>query len=70
MAILSLTEAAELKKLVYEKYSVALHLHDSCGGQYFSLESKSLPAAQFICEYLKSKGLTATFDDDYLSFWL
>ena len=60
MAI-SITEASQLKKEILERFGVALHFHDGCGGQYFTLEKSSEDITEFIKEYFAAKGRTVTF---------
>lgn len=37
---LTLSEVIELKNLINEKGGVEIHMHDACGGQYFTLVSR------------------------------
>lgn len=66
--ILTLSEAAELKKETAEKCSVRLHFHDGCGGQYFSLDQPDEAAAQHIAEFLALRNRRALFSEDGLRF--
>lgn len=69
MYIISLADAAELKRLAEEKFSVKLHFHDGCGGQYFSLEEAAEAGLKsWIAEYADGKGLTVEFEEDGKGF--
>lgn len=35
--VLSINEISKIKKEILERYSVILHFHDGCGGQYFTI---------------------------------
>lgn len=60
MAI-SITEASELKKAIFESFGVTLHFHDGCGGQYFTLDERNDEIKQFVESYFEKKGMTVTF---------
>ncbi|MGN0610703.1 MAG: hypothetical protein ACI4JI_02865 [Ruminiclostridium sp.] len=60
MAI-SITEASLLKKEIMGRFGTALHFHDGCGGQYFTLEKSNDEITGFIKEYFAAKGRTVTF---------
>lgn len=62
--ILSLSAAAELKKAVAEKFSVNVHFHDGCGGQYFSLQKPQDEIREFISNFLASKNFKAVFSEN------
>lgn len=71
MSVLSLEEAARLKALVMETFSVQLHFHDGCGGQYFSVDEPADEKMQeWIANYAKTKKLHVEFADDRLGFYL
>ena len=39
-------QAAELKRYILKHFSIVLHIHDTCGGMYLSLDEPSqLPTA-------------------------
>lgn len=71
MFIISLAEAAELKRIAGEKFAVSLHFHDSCGGQYFSLdEPADAGLMAWLSEYAEGKKLRVLFSEDGLGFYL
>ncbi len=66
--ILSISEAIELKKKLRDQFSVELHFHDGCGGQYFSLEKSSDELVASIKAYCAGRNICALFSADGLSF--
>ena len=66
---LSTFEASELKKQLAEKFDTALHMHDACGAQYFSLDrAAGKEAEEFIVNFIKSIGGRVTFTKDGKAF--
>lgn len=66
---MTISDAAELKRAVKEKFRVELHLHDTCGGQYFTLDVPPTDALlRYIDKFLAGKRKRAAFAEDYLSF--
>ena len=55
------TEAAERKRAILDNFGVALHFHDGCGGQYFTLDERNDEIKRFIESYFDKKGMTVTF---------
>ncbi|MCB7320655.1 RDAC family protein [Lacrimispora sp. 210928-DFI.3.58] len=71
MTVISLTEAAKLKAVLKDNFSVQLHFHDSCGGQYFSLDEPAEESLrQWIADYAEEKRLRAVFTEDRCGFYL
>ena len=68
--IIGLTEAAELKREAAEKFSVQIHFHDGCGGQYFTVEEPAEEVKEFIAEFLSFKKLKPVFSEDGSSFYV
>jgi len=70
MGILDLETAAQLKSLVKEAFSVPLHFHDGCAGQYFSMEK---PADRRLREWVVTFGeerrLKVIFSEDGYGFY-
>lgn len=66
--LLSLDDIIELKKNIKEKYNTTLHMHDTCGGQYFSLDDITEGTEEYIKEFLKKKNITPVFSENKLSF--
>jgi hypothetical protein len=66
--ILSLSEVSELKKEVADRFSVKIHFHDGCGGQYFTLDENNDELKSYINAYFLSKNMQASFSEDGLHF--
>ena len=70
MDIIDLETAAQLKSLVKETFSVQLHFHDGCGGQYFSMEK---PAGRRLRDWVVTFGeerrLKVIFSEDGCGFY-
>ncbi len=66
--VLKFDDVINLKKLILEKYNEILHLHDTCGGQYFSFDNKIEGIEDFVNEYLSQYNQRADFAKDSLSF--
>lgn len=64
--ILSFDDVRELKREVAEKFSVPVHFHDGCGGQYFTLEAPDL--ITFITRYCTERNRRAVFIGDGTRF--
>lgn len=62
--ILSLTEAANLKKEIFEKFSVQIHFHDGCGGQYFSVEKPTDEIKEYISAFFARQNLNVLFSEN------
>lgn len=62
--ILTLTEVAELKKVLLEKFSVQIHFHDGCGGQYFTVDKCTEELKEFISAFFTAKNLNAVFSEN------
>jgi major membrane immunogen (membrane-anchored lipoprotein) len=72
MAVLSLLEMPKLKELV-SQYGYVIHVHDSCGGQSFTLESvNDGPNKQVYKEiedfFLKHQMTVKFYDHEKLNF--
>lgn len=69
MKILSITEISELKNILCKEFNTILHMHDCCGGQFFSSDTALNDlAVEYITGFLTKRGLGATFSCDRLSF--
>lgn len=64
----TLSQAAALKKEIADKFTVALHFHDGCGGQYFSIDTPTPALQKSISDYLKSRNLQAVFSENGSTF--
>lgn len=59
----------EIKKLVQEKFGIALHFHDSCGGgTYFSIEQKNDEITAFLQEYFAARHIRLSVSENGLNF--
>ena len=65
---LTLSEVIELKNLINEKGGVEIHMHDACGGQYFTLGEPSPETVGIIKSYLEPKGIKARYSPNNDSF--
>ena len=63
MMVLNLDEVIALKMELSKRFSAELHLHDSCGGQSFSLKNPSVEAQRFIEKYCRNRSMRAVFYD-------
>lgn len=66
--MLNLYDVAELKKLLSAADGSEIHLHDTCGGQYFSLEKFNQSTQEVIEQFVSAKGLAVTFSPDKSGF--
>lgn len=66
--VLSFDLVIELKNALKENFSVYLHMHDTCGGQSFSLDQTSDDVVFYIQDFLKKKNLVGLFREDKLGF--
>lgn len=69
MSVISTIEIAMLKKEAEEKFSAAVHFHDSCGGQSFSLSKTSEELREYITAFFKERSVTIKFTPDGLQFY-
>lgn len=63
-AIIDITKIIELKKVLEEKFESKLHIHDTCGGQYFEVKSLNPASEAFIKQYFAEKNYQVIFDND------
>ncbi len=68
MYLLTLEEFTELKENLKRIFSAELHLHDCCGGQYFSLDETDEVLVKYITEYFNNRNLSAVFSKDGKQF--
>ena len=66
--ILTLSEVAELKKEIAERFSVRIHFHDGCGGQYFTVDGATDELKAFLTEYFAKQKLNVRFSESVNSF--
>ena len=65
---LDLDEIINLKNFILDNFNKKLHVHDTCSGQYFTLDTQIDNLENVINNYLSKKNLQAKFSDDKLSF--
>lgn len=66
--VLNLDEVIELQKYLESKNAVKIHLHDACGGQYFTLDEPSQSTIDLIKKFLENKKIEARYSDKFDSF--
>ena len=66
--ILSISDAAQLKKEINQQLSVSIHFHDGCSGQYFTIDETSEDTIRKITDFLSEKNLSAVFSEDGSQF--
>jgi len=69
-AIIDLLKIIELKNVLKEHFSVDLHVHDTCGGQFFSVEKVAPDAILYIREYFEKYNYDVIFTNDNSEFYL
>ena len=48
MQSLALNEIVELKEEIYKNFKINIHLHDTCGGQYFTLDENNTAITEYL----------------------
>jgi hypothetical protein len=66
--MLTIDDYLRLKTHVQNTNGAVLHFHDTCGGQYISIENADDDTQRVIKEFLASLNLSAVFDDDKSGF--
>lgn len=67
--IIDIIKLIELKRTLAEKFQAELHIHDTCGGQYFSLENVvDHSSIDYINNYFSRYGYKVIFNNDYTEF--
>ena len=61
---MNFTEAAELKRFIKKNFSVNLHIHDTCGGLYVSIDEPNEHVKEFILAYCQANGISVTVSSD------
>ena len=70
MKRINLYDAIEFKKSIKEQFDIDVHWHDSCGGQYFELETTNNLITEFIEAYFREKNIGMIFNDKKTEFRL
>lgn len=60
----------QLKEYVARQGLSPIHMHDACGGQYFTVEHPDEKTADAIRAYFAPQGVLADFTEDLTSFIL
>ena len=66
---MNFTEAARLKRFIKKNFSVNLHIHDTCGGLYVSIDKPDEAVKEFILAYCRENGISVTVSSDGRSFF-
>ena len=61
---MNFTEAARLKRFIQKNFSVNLHIHDTCGGLYLSIDEPNPPVKEFILAYCRANGISVRVSSD------
>lgn len=70
MAVISFSEAGELKAFIQKHFDVDLHIHDTCAGQYFSLDEPHDIVREFLIAYFKKQGIDVFISADGMNFFI
>ena len=68
MYALPFSEVSKLKAEVDKRFSMHLHFHDRCGGQFCSLEEKNDDLRKYIENYFSDMNLKAIYSENGLEF--
>ena len=66
---MNFTEAARLKRFIKKNFSVNLHIHDTCGGLYVSIDEPDEAVKEFILAYCRANGISVSVSSDGRSFF-
>lgn len=62
-------QAAELKRYILKHFSIVLHIHDTCGGMYLSLDEPNEYVKEFIIIYCREMSIPLKVSEDGTSFY-
>ena len=62
-------QAANLKNFVLRQFNVVLHIHDTCGGLYLTIDEPDEAVTEFILSYCKELSIPVTVSRDGRSFF-
>lgn len=65
---LNIDEVLELKKYLRNNNAAEIHMHDACGGQYFTLDEPDEFTMKLIKDYFVNKNIKASFSENNDSF--
>ena len=63
------TQAANLKNYISRKFNVVLHIHDTCGGLFLTIDEPNEGVKEFILAYCKELSIPVTVSEDGKSFF-
>ena len=63
------TQAANLKNYILRQFNVVLHIHDTCGGLYLTIDEPDEAVKEFILSYCKELSIPVTVSHDGKSFF-
>lgn len=66
--IFNIFAVTELKKKISKLFSVEVHFHDGCGGQYFTVDELTDEMKAFLIEYFSERKLKVHFSESGDSF--
>ena len=66
--IFDLSDATALKNKIAERFSLQIHFHDCCGGQFFTVDQPTEELKEFIIEYFTEQKLKVIFSEDGRQF--
>lgn len=62
-------QAAELKRYILKHFLTVLHIHDTCGGMYLSIDVPNDYVKEFIIIYCREMSIPLTVSEDGTSFY-
>ena len=62
-------QAARLKHFILKNFSVVLHIHDTCGGMYLSIDEPNEMVKEFILAFCRELSIPVTVSSDGRSFY-
>ena len=69
-ASINIVKIIELKRILSEKFGIELHMHDTCSGQYFSLENSTPDGIDYIKNYFETKKYVVFFNEENTEFYI
>ena len=62
-------QAANLKHYILQTFNVVLHIHDTCGGMYFSIDRPNEYVKEYILAYCRHLSVPVRVSEDEMSFF-
>lgn len=66
---MNFTEAAKLKRFIQQNFDVILHIHDTCGGLFVSIDEPNDTVKEFILAFCRENGIPVTVSSDGTAFF-